>query len=70
MSQATYNQNYNDLQASIIAADFAYKKEEIKLNDKPMFSKNELDALKERWIVYCGLSFVAGLGLAFILYHL
>lgn len=66
MSESTYNQQINDLHQSVIHANFAAKKEEMKLNDKPFFSKNEIDSLKEKWFMY-GLIAVVAMGVLVVM---
>lgn len=71
---STYEQHFNDLQASIIAADLEYKKQEMMLNDTQLFSKNQIDAALQRvrkdGLIWSMLSFVAGLMLAYFLCRL
>lgn len=56
----TYDQEFNDLQSAIISADFEYKKQEMILNERPLFSKNQMDMLKEKLWYYLGIGFIIG----------
>jgi hypothetical protein len=61
----SYDQQLNDLHQAVIHANFAAKKEEMALNDKPLFSKNEIEGLKEKWFMY---SLLAVVGMAILVW--
>lgn len=66
----TYEQQLNDIHQAAIYANFSAKKEEMILNDKPLFSKNAIDTVVQRWAMYCVLSFLAGMFFAYLICHL
>lgn len=70
----TYQQHKNQLEQDAAAAEFVRRHQEMLLDEAPMFSKNQLDVAVSRavakqfgWVL---LSFVFGLGIAFIACHL
>ena len=56
----SYEQSYQDLQQAIVMSDMSHKKEEMILNDKPLFSKNYIDDLKGRYLFYVGAAAIIG----------
>jgi len=66
----TYEQEYLELQSAIISAEFSYRQQELALDNKPLFSKNYVDAVKTRYIHIAVAAGVIGLFLGAILNHI
>jgi hypothetical protein len=58
-----YDQQHHNLQQAIIHANMSAQKEEMELNEKPLFSKKEIERIREKIPYY----FLFGIGIAFIL---
>jgi hypothetical protein len=68
---STYQQHKNDLEESWAVAEFQRRKEEMQLDESPLFSKNQIDVAVARaiakqmgWVL---LSFIIGMAVAYLI---